>query len=424
MQAKYRKIRLGIIAPYWLPRHGGSEQYEHQLAKELSQQNFDVFVFCGTARKEGFDNGSLEATRFTPNGNFEHASYRTISRNNNPSTLKKLLNHYSFFENAVRWAYELNLDAVIVGSPLSRTEYIQARELYLQLKAMKIKVGTVHHDLTYAVIIRYLLNAYTKSRATWNTVAKELQNELVLMFQNNDELAALLNIGSPLFFRPDFVISCSEWSNSFIDPLNTVPRFVLHPLLDEKHWTTQPADTQTLKRCNVLMINPQGRKNPAAMAALINDPKHNLTFRVLKGGWGDAFTKFKPVIEQSSTMLENRVDLIEYVKDIRLAYQSTDVMFFPSFIEGYGMAAVEPMYGGTPVISSSYPAILEAVGNGAKLLCPYRSSKKDWVNAVQEVIRDKARWSNKSAKRTEFLKKRQKQELKGLFQFLEQQCTR
>ena len=61
---------------------------------------------------------------------------------------------------------------------------------------------------------------------------------------------------------------------------------------------------------------------------------------------------------------------IARVEDIEDVYDATDIFIYPSRYEGYGMAAVEPMFRGVPVLVQDYPAIREAVGDAA-IIMPY-----------------------------------------------------
>jgi len=82
------------------------------------------------------------------------------------------------------------------------------------------------------------------------------------------------------------------------------------------------------------------------------------------------------------------------------------------------MTAVEPMYLGVPVVSSNYPAIIEAVGDSAYTCCPYTDDMEFWHKATQEVLQDRVAWSEKSLGRVRELNKRQIEEIKNLTSFL------
>ena len=80
------------------------------------------------------------------------------------------------------------------------------------------------------------------------------------------------------------------------------------------------------------------------------------------------------MIKDSWAVRDGRVDILSYVEDIEDAYDSTDIFIYPSRYEGYGMAAVEPMFRGIPVLVQDYPAIREAVGDSA-IVMPYKDAK-------------------------------------------------
>jgi glycosyltransferase involved in cell wall biosynthesis len=103
---------------------------------------------------------------------------------------------------------------------------------------------------------------------------------------------------------------------------------------------------------------------------------------------------------------------------MRQAYRAAGMVFFPSLFEGYGLTAVEAMYGGVPVVSGNYPAILEAVGDAAYTLCPHKSTKEEWRQGVEEVLANPQTWGAKSLARAAQLDARQSQEVGDLARFL------
>jgi glycosyltransferase involved in cell wall biosynthesis len=413
-------IRVGMICPFWLPRHGGGEQYDHRLAIELARQGFDVRVFTGTSASEGRDNGDVNVTRSVAEGDFLHGSWREVHLEPKGESLSKLMIHYTFMSAAVSWCKKNAIDIALISNPLQLTEHAHARELYLQLKQLGIKIGVIHFDLA-PQIEAALSQSYLKVQS-WASVKTIVQRSLKNIWLENPPTKALHLIGSPLFFEPDFVVSCSEWSCSFIDPSETTPKIVVHPILDSSYWSATP-DIQPLEHREVLMINPNQRKGPTLMSALIESSLPDWKFRVLKGGWGDSFKSFEPAIRESDAYKARRVELLDYVKDVRLAYQAAGLVFFPSLYEGYGMTAVEPMYSGTPVVSSNYPAIIEAVGSGALTLCPHHDEPGRWASAVSEVLRDRDIWAQRAIARTKELDARQKTEIAQLCEFLVKQAN-
>lgn len=406
--------KIGFISPFWLPLHGGGEQYEHRLACKLKDHGYEVFVFTGTAEKENHDNGEMDVFRHHPNGEFKYASQDVLKDLDNAAVVN-FYNHFDFFEKACNWVKSNELEVVLIGNALHNSMALHARELFMALKATGVSVGLIHHDLG-SRITKVIVDQYCKLNFSWEEVAEKVTTGILNYAGNISELMLYSVIESPLFFRPDFVICNSNWSASFIDPLQTTPKIIFHPLLMGK--TKQFESKSDLDRSHVLMINPQDRKNPKAMIELIKS-RPNLKYRVLKGGWGDSFQTFVPQILSLPAFESDNVHLVDYASDMSEIYSNTDLVFFPSLIEGYGMSAVEPMQLGTAVVSSNYPAIVEATGEGAFSICPYKSTSEDWANAVDEVLTHLEHWKSRAKKRTIELQQRQESEFIQLVSFLD-----
>lgn len=408
--------RIGFISPIWLPRFGGAEQYVHGMAVELIERGFDVRVFTMTAEKQAHDNGKVTAKRLAGFGDFDFLSL-FWGRPIKDRGIGNLVGHYGFMDAAAKWVEENEIDVCILDNGLQQIEYLHTRELHSVLRAMGVKRGLLHYDLAPS-IDKVLLNNYLNSNLTWTQVGRMLQEQLKAYADTRTGFEAAYMMGSPLVFDPDFVISCSRWSESFIDPLDRVPKIAVHPMFAASHWGYGLPAGEKLPQCNALMINPQDRKGPDLMAKLIAEADPAWTFRLLKGGWGDSFLKFKPRVLDTKAVREGRVDFRDYVVDMRQAYQSADVLFFPSLREGYGMTPVEAMYGGTPVVSGNYPAIIEAVGDGAFTLCPYKDDPARWKRAVAEVLSERSAWSAKALAHARQLAARQEGEILELCAFL------
>jgi glycosyltransferase involved in cell wall biosynthesis len=190
----------------------------------------------------------------------------------------------------------------------------------------------------------------------------------------------------------------------------------MHPIVSEVSACT--SNERPEKRFDVLMINPQNRKNPELMAKIIDLNPH-LTFKVLKGGWGsDPFETFVPAIEETTAYKNGSVTLVDYERDMAQVYSSARLMFFPSYIEGYGMAAVEPMFLGTPVLASNFPPIIEAVGEKIDSLCPYTNDHQEWSTRLNEVLNREKEASALSQLRAIELKDRETEEIHSLIEFL------
>jgi glycosyltransferase involved in cell wall biosynthesis len=411
-------MRIGLFSPVWLPNHGGVAMYNYQLALTLERMGHTVSIFTATASDPQKDNGSIKnIVRDSASGFGKRTWLNWAKQPNNPD-LSQLFAHYSLMNQVPQWASTQELEMVLVSVPFQETVFFHAREMYRSLQARGIRVGALHYDISPQLL--HLLNRrYLKSQDGWETVADELTQLIHTEQHRYSKIESWHRIGSPFFFEPDFVISTSHWSERFIASPSQERSFVCHPILDSSYWQTQ-VNHNPLDQRDILMINPQSRKGPKVMLKLIESSTQE-TFRILEGGWGEAFKEFLPQLKGMKAYQDGRVVTHRYIEDMRCAYQQARLVFFPSYVEGYGMTAIEPMYGGTPVVSSNYPAILEAVGDGAYLLCPFRSKRQAWQKAVHEVLENEPYWRQQSLDRAQALIARQVQEIDQLKEFLQAQ---
>lgn len=409
--------KIVILSPIWLPLWGGGEQYHYRVAEWLSQQGFGVEVLCAIAAKPDFDNGNLPVKRFVPRGDFVSTLSEPDPNKRYADQLAMRAQHIAYIDEAVRFCEAHKPHIVLMGAPLQWNHFPHFRELYSRLKDRGIKVGMFYHDVP-PNIEASLQAAYRRNKFNWAAAGRFVVDELRKVARDKPlaEWTSLAN--SPLFFEPDFVIANSNWSAAFLDPLGTTPTTILHPPLDGVHWSSPPPDDGALKPVDVMMVNPQVRKGNAVMRNVIEDLMPLRRFRVLKGGWGDSFEIFTPMIKGLPAYRDGRIDMVRYVRDIRHAYRSAGVLLFPSPVEGYGMTPVEAMSGGTPVVASTYPAVLEAVGEGALTLCPLSTTRRDWVEAIEEVLGNRPKWQKRALERSRYLAAREDTEKQALKKFL------
>lgn len=425
-------MKVGFIAPYWLPHHGGGEQYVHQTACSLLEQNVNVVAFTCTVEDLEKDNGNFPSnriTRWSPDGKNTYVkdwnnhiawendkSSATWGGFDDDESQTHIMRDYDFIDAAVKWAEDEGITVAIINSPWTRVMFHHAKLLYARLQALGIKVGSMHLDLS-GLIRKDLIHEYSHHQ-DWEKAAEIIQEAQLEVIDEIGENLAYYEWDSPMFFNPDFIISCSHWSDRFTDPLQKVPHFVLHPIMRENYWEELPQFPQNLGSVNITMINPQYHKGRSIMTNMICNDQDEWNFRVLAGGYGDALKEFIPMVENSWAANNESLDIQTYVHDMREVYRNTDILLFPSRYEGYGMAAVEPMFCGTAVIASNYPAIVEAVGTDIKTLCPFFSDDDDWEFAADEVLSQLGYWQNKSLERVKELKERQMAELWSLNFFL------
>jgi len=73
-----------------------------------------------------------------------------------------------------------------------------------------------------------------------------------------------------------------------------------------------------------------------------------------------------------ATRIEPFVRFLGFVpiETLKVFYRAASVFAFPSLSEGFGLAPLEAMACGTPVVASDLPALVEAVGDAAELVSP------------------------------------------------------
>lgn len=111
--------------------------------------------------------------------------------------------------------------------------------------------------------------------------------------------------------------------------------------------------------------------------------KHKLVLAG-KPGWG--YEKIKEKI--TALPEEIRSDVIElgYVsdRDYPILLKRADILFFPSWFEGFGLPVLEAMAAGVPVVASSQTSLPEIAGSGAMLVKP--SKPLEMAAALSKLI--------------------------------------
>ncbi len=88
---------------------------------------------------------------------------------------------------------------------------------------------------------------------------------------------------------------------------------------------------------------------------------------------GDELSKYPDVRHAVRTSrIEPFVRFLGFVpiETLKVFYRAATVFAFPSLSEGFGLAPLEAMACGTPVVASDLPALVEAVGDAAELVSP------------------------------------------------------
>ncbi len=107
---------------------------------------------------------------------------------------------------------------------------------------------------------------------------------------------------------------------------------------------------------------------------------------------GDELSRY-PAVRRAvaETRMEPLVRFLGFVphETLRVFYRAASVFAFPSLYEGFGLAPLEAMACGTPVVASDIPSLVEAVGNAAELVSP--DNVFDIARGLREVLLDEDR---------------------------------
>ncbi len=127
-----------------------------------------------------------------------------------------------------------------------------------------------------------------------------------------------------------------------------------------------------------------------AFAVLRSELEHHPIYRDLRLIIiGDEISKH-PAVRRA--VMESRVEpavrFLGFVplETLKVFYRAASVFAFPSLYEGFGLAPLEAMACGTPVVASNLPALVEAVGEAAELVSP--DNVFDIARGLREVLLD------------------------------------
>lgn len=92
-----------------------------------------------------------------------------------------------------------------------------------------------------------------------------------------------------------------------------------------------------------------------------------------------------------ATRLEPFVRFLGFVPadTLKVFYRAASIFAFPSLYEGFGLAPLEAMACGTPVVASNLPPLVEAVGEAAELVTP--DNVFDIARGLRELLLDPER---------------------------------
>ncbi|MEA3266906.1 MAG: glycosyltransferase family 4 protein [Candidatus Fermentibacteria bacterium] len=102
---------------------------------------------------------------------------------------------------------------------------------------------------------------------------------------------------------------------------------------------------------------------------------------------GDGSTRSELEELASELSLDGFVEFLGTREDVPQLMRDSDIFFIPSAWEGFGIAAVEAMASGLPVVAGNVPGLREVVGNKAGMLVD-PSSSSEMAAALEKLLCD------------------------------------
>ena len=165
--------------------------------------------------------------------------------------------------------------------------------------------------------------------------------------------------------------------------VNEAPRRSFHPMPREQALAT--VRRLALDDEFILYVGTiEPRKNLITLVKAFEDVLRMTNLRpqlVIAGKQGWLTDELFAYIDQAN--LGDRLRLTGYLgdDDLRALYSACRVMVYPTLYEGAGLPALEAMACGAPVITTNTPAIVEMVGDNARLFAP-----ADYSTLAQHLV--------------------------------------
>jgi glycosyltransferase involved in cell wall biosynthesis len=107
---------------------------------------------------------------------------------------------------------------------------------------------------------------------------------------------------------------------------------------------------------------------------------------------GDELSRYPSVRRAvNATRVEPYVRFLGFVplETLKVFYRAATIFAFPPLYEGFGLAPLEAMACGTPVVASNLPSLVEAVGDAAELVTP--DNVFDIARGLRELLLNRER---------------------------------
>lgn len=205
-----------------------------------------------------------------------------------------------------------------------------------------------------------------------NNIAKKLKIPLVFICHND-----MWGIDQVLDQNPEFVVFNSQWLKEKLERPG-MRSMIMHPPVFAEQHRTSPGTKVTL-------VNLNSDKGSGILYELARR-QPDMQFLAVVGGHG---TQIYPPKDLTN------IEVVEHSDDMKTnVWSKTRVLLMPSVYESYGMAGVEAMASGIPVICAPTPGLLESQGEAGIFID--RNDIDWWEHNVLMLMSNQIEWETAS----------------------------
>lgn len=231
----------------------------------------------------------------------------------------------------------------------------RGRAAELRLDAIKPDLILTHHQCTPQAV----------------TYGRHMNIPVVQIIHNDMDVSKrYLKLGA------DYVIYNTNWIKDKFDAIYNLPSCVLHPPVYSIDHRAEPGDLVTL-------VNLNAHKGARILYALA-DRMPDVKFLAVEGGHGIQIFETWPNVTHQKQTTNMREDV----------WARTKILLMPSIYESYGMASVEALASGIPVIANPTPGLRESLGSAGIFVD--RDDIDGWEREIRHLLNDSNRWQMQS----------------------------
>ena len=336
-------MKIGVLSLGWPPVWAGGETYLYRIVDALNQNGIDAWGITATEANADYDSGDSQVMRIVPpfapeitKDTIKIMFQDTYDNCRNLSKVEQIDRMQTWADMIDDRIPENDFDiGIIYVENLTSLSEIDYRKMFG--RPFK-KLISISFDIDYNVVLQLEKEAPQEGKPVIEKIfalKKEFRDLL-----NDDRRTLTVRHYNP---EMEGILHITDFNQKVINEIFGVRpyEFVLHPLLESK-WLERPLKEKELKKNKdelvVGMINPIPKKGSDVMLRVIAQSPYQ--FKILEGGHGAGNIFLSSLKDEYNHDFNERVELIHYVDDIIDFFDSIDVFFMPSLVEGYGQVAM------------------------------------------------------------------------------------